>query len=157
MLLSDGKSRARSEAGFTLAELLIVLAIFSLTLAITAPQFGKLIGARSDQVHLERFYLSIKNARRQAIRTSQEIVFTLNVTTGEYGILGEKVSGQLPESWAIDAVASRAEQTADGVIGIRYWPSGASTGGEITLAHQGADTLISVDWLTGLATKDLIE
>lgn len=157
MLRSDLQAPNRSEAGFTLAELLIVLTILSLTLAISAPAFGRVLSGRSDQAKLDRFYFSISQARRQAVRTSSEVVFTLNVETGSYRLEGGPLQGQLPEDWAIDAIAARSERSVKEEIGIRYWPGGASTGGEITLSHQGAKTLIKVDWLTGLATREFIE
>lgn len=152
--MPHSETDTKREAGFTLAELLVVLTIMSLALLITAPAFSRALGSNSDRVALERFQFTLEQARRIAERTGQETVFVLDVDIGSYRIVGQPVSGKLPEDWSIDATTARVEQVSDAEVGIRYWPGGASTGGEITLSNSGRKVLIKTDWLTGLTVRE---
>lgn len=143
----------KTDAGFTLAELLVVLAILSLVLVLAAPNFSRLLSAESDAKALQKLQFSLEQTRRYAVRRSEEVVFKLNVETGAYWANRAGVQGQLPDDWAIDIEAALQEQDSPEEIGIRYWPSGASTGARIHLAYDNSETFLEVDWLTGITHR----
>lgn len=147
------RSRAMGEAGFTLAELLIVLALLSLVLLVSAPSFSRILQSNFDKAALQDLTFNLDQAQRRAVRTGEEVVFRLDVSNGSYGIEGTSVNGQLPAEWSLDVVTAAQEQTSADEVGIRYWPSGSSTGARISIADGGYQVDLEVDWLTGLATQ----
>ena len=138
-----------SEQGLTLLELLVVLGILAATVLITAPMFGKVIGNGADRAAIERLQRGLEHARRVAVRSGQETVFVLNVESGEYGLGGQDYSGRLPDAWAIRTESALVERLDHNLIGIRYWPNGASTGGDIVLSSEETVYHVQIDWVTG--------
>ena len=145
------------ETGFTLAELLAVLAILSVILVIAMPSFTKASAVRSDQVALQSFEIALASARREAIRSNRQLQFELNVRTGAYGVIGHPEQVFLPEDWVISATGSVTEMAESDTVVIRYWPSGASTGGEFIFETGRVSRRYKVDWLTGLVDAGVVK
>ena len=143
-----GPSRHRIR-GFTLLELLVVLAVISLIIGLAAPRFsGALPGAQVKSAALG-LAAALRAARSHAIGGNQEAVLTLNVESRRYSMTGENKTHHLPDDLEVALATARSELYDDGTGGFRFFPDGSSTGGRITLTGDNREYQIDVDWLTG--------
>jgi general secretion pathway protein H len=137
----------RSQAGFTLIELIVVLAVIGLILALF---IGRAVhpGSRMEtRAAAEQVGLALRLARAQAIASNRPIAFVVDTAERAYSIPGSppvKLPAQLDLS----------VQTVGGaVLGkravIKFLPDGSSSGGRIDIGVPGKHLLIGIDWLTG--------
>jgi general secretion pathway protein H len=135
--------------GFTLIEVVCVLAIVALLATIALPAMP--IGTTQSRLagYAVEVATLLKADRTVAIRRGEMVSTSLNsasrlVRSGA----GEGVV-RLPPDVAFDAVlAERCGGRSTGST-IDFFPSGSSCGGTIALARQGPGFQIRVNWLTG--------
>lgn len=137
-----------SNAGFTLLELLVVLAIVSL-LATSLP--GRLTQG-VDPVRVETaarmIAIDLAKARSVAMGSGRQVLFTVDTEAASYRA-GVEPAVQLPPGSRL-ALLTAAQEQRDGARGaIRFYPDGGATGGQITLSRNGMERKITVDWLSG--------
>lgn len=129
------ENKDRLEGGYTLAELLAVLAIISL-MAMLLPG---LIFADSPGLKL-----------RQA---TDALIVELRSARNAANLGGEVVSfGDLSELDMPDGIQVEIKG-AEGGRAIYFMPQGGSSGGRILVTSSGLSATIHVDWLTGRISK----
>jgi len=137
----------RHTAGFTLLELLVALGIVAVvlgTLIVARPNAsGSRVNAAARGVSA-----TLRLARAQAIERNTEIVVSIDPEMRTVrSPLGE---WQLPHG--VRVAFTYAESERIGVTGgLRFYPDGQSSGGEVSLALEGRTARLSVSWLTGEA------
>ena len=135
--------------GFTLLELLIVLAIAAASFAMIGPQVSsglttmKLNTAANDMASALRF------TRSRAISNIREAEFFLDVERHRYRVTGKQKEYRVPESIHLKLLTAESEILDEGQGIIRFFPDGSSTGGRITLEAGQRKRLVDVNWLTG--------
>lgn len=138
--------------GFTLLELLVVLALFALALLVVPPMFS----SGAPQVELKStarvFASQLRRARSQAIARNAEVTFELDVEGRRYRLVGDGATGTVPEGLTLSLVTAESERIGSSRGSIRFYPDGSSTGGRITLGRGERSYLVDVDWLTGRVT-----
>jgi general secretion pathway protein H len=143
---------ASARAGFTLLELLVVLAIMGLMMVIAAPRIaGVLPGAELDS-GTRQLASGLREARSKAVSLNRQVPFILSGSANSYSIgTGRTASkaGTLPDNIAITLWTGTTEVTGANQGAIRFFPDGSSTGGRIELAGKAGKRRIEVDWLTG--------
>ena len=146
-----GKSAA---AGFTLVELLVVLAIAALLLLVAAPRLlgalpgAALRGAASDVA------VALRRTQSQAIVANAERSFLVDVDSRRVVAGDEAGAFTLPAEIELRIVVGHTELAGAAAGGIRYFPDGSSTGGRVTLVQAGRAIDVRVDWLTGQVTLE---
>ncbi|MFQ5955240.1 MAG: GspH/FimT family protein [Kiloniellales bacterium] len=137
--------------GFTLLELLVVLAVLGLVYALALPSLsGVLAGPRLDR-EARQLVSALREARSNAIVGGREVAFTVDAAAGawRYGDRRGLVNRRL----------SLSLQTPPGGVGgaerpaIRFFSDGGSTGGHLTLKGEAGVRRIHVHWLTGRVTQ----
>jgi general secretion pathway protein H len=138
-------------AGFTLLELLLVLAVLGLLAGIVVAYIPS-GSTRTEVVVAARDVASgLRRARGAAIAGNAPVAFMLDVKTRSYRI-GTEASVRLAEDIALTIDTARSEVADDAAGGIRFFPDGSATGGRISLRGAGeraAVAVVTVDWITG--------
>jgi general secretion pathway protein H len=136
-------------AGFTLLEMVVVLAIAALLLAVTPPLITAAMPGVELKASARRVAAGLRLAREEAIRSGSDIAFTLDLEERTFQVGGGYRNGKLPEGLNLKLEAAEREMLSDRVGAVRFFPDGSSTGGRIILSRNGAGYQVGVQWLTG--------
>jgi general secretion pathway protein H len=123
--------RSRRQAGFTLLEMIVTIAVMGLTLALLASAMKP----RSHRLEMESAARDVAEAMRRA--------------RGQAIAEGVPVAPTMPHLPAWLAVVMQAPRG-----GIVFAPDGSSSGGAVLLAGAGERVAVTVDWLTGRVAID---
>ena len=135
--------------GFTLIEIMVVMAILALMLVLISPNFSTALPGVSLKAAARTLAGSLRHARSRAIALNEEVALAIDVETRRYAIVGGKTSGKLPGKGEIRLFTAQSE-LIDATSGtIRFFPDGGSTGGGITFIDGERRYRVLVDWLTG--------
>jgi general secretion pathway protein H len=139
-------------AGFTLVELLAVLAV--LALAVTAFSFGagKSLETANFRALMVKTSAAISAARTDAISGARERVFLVDLKRRRLEYPEAGVSLKLPPGVELTATVAESERHDDGTAGIRFYPTGSSSGGALLFKFRNQTFEIDVNWLTGNAS-----
>jgi general secretion pathway protein H len=141
-------SYSTDDLGFTLLEMLVVIAIIAAAISIAMPAFMR----PSDRLLLDQTLIEIRGdlrtTRSAAIATGRPQLFTIDAEDRSYH---SPVTGEHHFSPKIDAQIKVAEpeRISSSRAGIRFFPDGSATGGELTLSTNARQVIICVHWLTG--------
>lgn len=138
-----------SPAGFTLLELLVVLAIAALLLAATPPLISSAIPGIELKASARRVTAGLRLAREEAIRSGRDVAFTLDLEAKTFKVDGPFRETKLPKGLKLKLEAAETEMLNDQTGAVRFYPDGSSTGGRIVLALEDRGYQVGVQWLTG--------
>ena len=142
--ISDGR-----EGGFTLVELLVVLAIAALMIGLLAP-LATGGYARAQFRHAARdIATTLREARSLAITRGRSELFLASVDRGEFAAGARGRSHHLPNGMRMVLITTTREVLGEQAGDIRFFPDGSSTGGGIRLIQGEREYDILVDWFTG--------
>jgi general secretion pathway protein H len=129
-----------TDAGFTVLELLVALAVLVLVIGLAAARWSGGGHALGLETEARKLASALRIARGSAIRanTPRDVMF--DAAGRSYRLAGEAV-----------VRLSRAERVTAPPI-IRFLPDGSSSGGRIVLAHADTSVRVDVDWITGRVT-----
>ena len=139
----------QAERGFTLVEMMVVLAILALVLAVVPPLFSNSVSTATLRAAARDVASGLRVARSEAITFNKEVRFRLDLETGSFTIGEQETAVSLPPEVVVVMFTATSE-ILDGRAGaIRFFTDGSSTGGGITLTAEDRKYEILVDWLTG--------
>jgi general secretion pathway protein H len=78
--------------------------------------------------------------------SNAETVVRIDVERRQFGVAGSMHA--LPRGMTVAMTVAETERIADSG-GMRFYPDGQSSGGEIVLMLEGRASRIAVNWLTG--------
>ncbi len=134
--------------GFTLLELLVVLAIAGLLLTVAPVAFQRLKDSADYRSTIRTMATDLASARLEAASTGREVAFGVDLQARRYGIRG-RAQHPVPDSLQLRATVAGRELD-ERVAQIRFYPEGHATGGSIEVMRaSGAGTRLRTDWLDG--------
>lgn len=134
--------------GFTLIEILAVLALMAIVVGSIAFSFSKSMSGARIRASAKDLVAALRYTRGQAIVKGEDKAVEVNVDERTYQVPG-KDAVALPEELEVKLLTAQDEVTEDGVGRIRFYPDGSSTGGRVTLLREQKEWRIEVAWLTG--------
>lgn len=145
---SCGPPQRSRDSGFTLLELLVVLAIIALMFAIVPRATAGLAGFRL-RAAAEQLADTLRGLHDHAVRSGQTVEFCLNPQERRYTVSGRGMARRLPA--IIDAVSILQDSPINPgeTPRFRFFPDGSATAGTITLHHDTRQMVVSIEWLTG--------
>jgi general secretion pathway protein H len=142
---------AGSPSGFTLVEMLVVLVIVSLMLALVGTSISRNVSSAEMRTAAKKVAASLRYTRTKAILSKSEQVFLVDTENRTFQA-AEREAQKLPDGMNVELNTARSELTSESVGGIRFFPDGGSTGGNVRLDANGRIYRVNVAWLTGEAT-----
>ncbi len=138
--------RGRS-AGFTLLEMLVVLAIIAAASLLAMAAFGN--GLRGARLHsaAKEVAAQLRFTRALAIASGVPQEFVIDPAARAWRAPKGR-HGRLPDTGELVFTGARNLQGA-GEGAVRFFPDGAATGGRVRLAANGGGWDVDVAWLTG--------
>lgn len=151
---SVGRMQLNDSAGFSLIELIVVLAILAAATALALPRTGgALQGASLDSAALQ-LASALRLARADVIRSSRDRTLTLDMNQKAYWSDHEPKRKPLDRRIAV-SVRDESFEWEGTARRIRFRPDGSATGGVISLADGSNLAEVRIDWLTGVTSIKL--
>lgn len=138
----------RRVRGFTLVEIIAVVALIALAMTLVAVTVGDGLTNAKVKAASRDLVAALLYTRGQAIVKREPQALAVDVDGRRYRAPGKKWV-ELPKEMEIKILTARSEMEGEGIGRIRFYPDGASTGGNIELFRGEAVWRIDVNWLTG--------
>ncbi|MFP2769844.1 GspH/FimT family protein [Oceanisphaera sp. KMM 10153] len=135
----------RSQTGFTLLELLVVLTLATLLMAVVTPRFKALLPGAELKSYSRQTAALLRLARSQAIASGEEVRLELDSDARHSRITGQKKPSSWPEQIAVSFDGIANAQGTDLV----FYPDGSARGGILHISGNDRHYRIEVHWLTG--------
>ncbi len=139
-------------AGYTLLELLVVLAIAGFIMASIADYGAQSLPGAHLKSAAQQLVNDLRSAQTSAIANGIPVTLALQAEHGSYTIEPGEAVTALPPGTTISFVPFAFLRGK--LVGIRFFPDGSATGGEIDLGSSARTYHIVVDWLTGRVSFD---
>ena len=140
-----------SPQGFSLVELLVVLALIGLSLTVVGPSIGKSLDASRLNASVRSMLTTLRHARSVARAEQREVTLMIDVEARKYRVDDQRDLSIQPNATTVEVTAAESERHSENLIGVRFFPDGSATGGLISFSLNKQRHAIEIDWLTGLA------
>jgi general secretion pathway protein H len=138
-----------NEGGFTLMEIVCVLAVFGMVAAIVLPRLSR----ETSRPRLEAYAIEaaslLKSDRTSAIRRRSRIDTEVDAAARVVRSGSSDRIVRVPDDVVFDSVLPQRCNKRPVFSTISFFATGMSCGGVITLTRSGVGFEIRVNWLTG--------
>lgn len=150
----------RGSRGYTLIELLLVIAVLAVASVVTVPAVGRAVDGIRVRAEVSGVVSFLRSAREQAVTRGQAHEVIVDVEGR--ALVARRGGGEPPAAFEtrrpLSALLQITPVTGRVVPPIRFLPHGRSTGGSFRIDAAGARAyLITVDALTGRVTTKRVE
>ena len=137
------------QAGVTLLELLIVIALMGIVAALVVPMFGGPVSTSELRATARQLAAGLRLARSEAVSERRETFLVVDVAGKRFKVDREAREYALPAKVELKLFTAQNDLVSESVGSIRFYPDGGSNGGRITVASGARKFDVDVDWLTG--------
>ncbi|WP_457152592.1 GspH/FimT family pseudopilin [Mesorhizobium sp. P5_C1] len=147
----EASASTDATAGFTLVEMLVVLAIMALVASIAAPGLVSNYRTKNLETMAGEITMRLRLSRTSAIATARpkQVVVDLGTRIIRFG---ERDIVALPDDVKMTVVTGQQTVIGDRQTVLTFLPDGSASGMDISLQQKGRTARIAVNWLTGLPT-----
>ncbi len=139
---------SRAQQGFTLIEIMLVMALVAIASALVASTISRNSGGQRLRDAAQQIAMGLRQARTEAMRSQVPQRFVLEPGQHRWSVAGRPAHPIDPDLEV--TMTSARELSSDTQQGaIVFFPDGASTGGRVTLARNGQRWRSDVNWITG--------
>jgi general secretion pathway protein H len=131
--------------------MLVVLVIAALAMALVGTSISRSVSGAEMRSAARKVAASLRYTRTHAILTKSEQVFLVDTEKHSFQAANRQQE-LLPKGMNVELNTARSELTSETVGGIRFYPDGGSTGGNVRLEANGRVYQVNVAWLTGEAS-----
>jgi general secretion pathway protein H len=147
-------ARLAAQRGFTLLELLVVLAIIGVVLVLVPGFLLRGQPGLDVEVAARAIAAALRETRADAMQNNREQLFALDVEERLFRAGTGRAPVQIDRTIEVTFQTARQELVGETIGQIRFFADGSSTGGRIDLSRDGRHTAVSIDWLTGLVAVE---
>lgn len=157
-MVNSGKNQHHLIAGFTLLELLIVLAIASLLVSLVPSLISAAIPGAKLQLASRNIASTLRDSRNKAVSAGRDIDVIISFDPPQYAV-GDGSPRYLPDDVNVivrqntdinsDSSFSDLRSRSNDRFKIRFYPDGSSSGAIITLQQDRLAYIVTVEWLLG--------
>ena len=140
--------RGRATAGFTLLEMLVVLALIAAASVLAMAAFGDGLRGARLQAAAKEVAAQLRFTRAVAIASGVPQDFVIDPRARAWRAPNGR-HGRLPDTGEVVFTGARDLGPTAGEGAVRFFPDGAATGGRVRLAANGGGWDVDVAWLTG--------
>ena len=144
-----GLALACAANGFSLLEMLVVLAILAAVLTVALPQVQRPGATANLNAVTVELAAGLKALRARAISANRDEAFTFDPETKFYTLGRFARAISVPKSIAVSFETARQAVRAPTDARLIFYPSGGSSGGRIALTQDQRRAVITIDWMTG--------
>lgn len=148
-------------AGFTLMELMVVLAIAALMVGVALPMGARMYDTMQYRDAVRQLSQAAHSARYKAISGGQAMDLVFEAEAGRFAVkqatqpVQEQDMEALQGELTFAAVTAREVSPGLGLAAIRFYPGGGSTGGSLSVQRSnGSGVRLRVDWLLGRVSQE---
>lgn len=141
---------SREQKGFTLLELMIVMALLALMMGMVVPSMYGTWHREREKASLRQLMTTLRSARSLAATRHQRVRVFLDLGAGRYQLEGSSRAGDLSRSFRLgDAhLVWQDRDTRKGYIA--FYGDGSSSGGHLVVKDGGGNNqVINVEIITG--------
>ena len=143
----------RCPKGFTLIEMIVVIVLIGIVASVVTFSFTRTLAGARIQAASNDLVAGLRYTRGQAIVKGEQKVLMLDLEKNTWLAPG-KAERELPKGMILRLTTAQQELISDQAGGIRFFPDGSSTGGNIAVVLGEREWRINVGWLTGEITLD---
>jgi general secretion pathway protein H len=145
-MISHSKNHAA--AGFTLMEMLIVIAIAGLVMVLVSVRGTPVSPATHARAAARSISGALRSARAEALMENRPVELSIDLARHSYQRSGAPAQ-TLGEDVTLELLTSRDENVSGTVGSIRFNPDGSSSGGRVSVTGGGKTWWVGIDWLSG--------
>ena len=142
-----------SADGFTVLEMLVVLAILAMMSALALPAFRRVPDAVVLKTATGEILSALKSTRATAIARNTQTTFVFDKERRTFLPSGAPAV-TLPPTVQMEMKTADFKEAGSGSRRILFFPDGSSTGGDMRLTIGSRSMAICISWLTGIARAD---
>ena len=139
----------RSAEGFTLLELLIVLALMAIVARFVLPMFGGPISTSELRATARQLAAGLRLAQSEAVSQRRETFLLLDVAGKRFKVDNDPHAHKLPSKVELKLFTAQNDLVSESIGSIRFFPDSGSNGGRITVGAGDRKFDVDIDWLTG--------
>ena len=140
-------------AGFSVLEMLVVLAIIGALVALSGPMLRGAPDRLQLQTTVRDILGALKSTRAAAIAGNAEATLVFDLEHRTFSSPAVRASS-FPQGIELALKVALLDSEATSRGSVKFFPDGSSTGADLVLKLRGRSAKICVNWLTGIARED---